>query len=640
MRGQSPLVLRAQPAMPSHHTGPLSRPDSRIRTEIPAEFRWDFSPIFADWSAWEAALQAMDARMQAYAALKGTLAGGAAALLDACLQQDEIGKLQFLTYRYAQLQRDVDTRDQDIAARLQRVSAMFANFAAATAWFTPELLALPEATVRAWIDETPALAPYRFTLLDLFRQQAHVLDENGERLLALSGRSTGAAAAAYGELTTSDIHFPTIVTSEGESVELTPGRYMALLQTATAQADRAQAAQAHLATYGAHAHTYAALYRGVLQRDWFLAQARRFGSTLEAALDDNAIPVAVVETLVQTARAGTAPLQRYARLRRRLLGLDSYHPYDGFVPIFRDESRYPYELARELAQASVAPLGPAYGERYRQFVAGGRIDVYENEGKVSGAYSANVYGVGPYLLLNYNDTMDAMFTFAHEAGHAMHSVLSNESQPYATSSYTIFVAEVASTMNERLLLEHLLSRTTDARERFLLLQHAVDQIVSTFYTQVMFADFELQAHRRVERDEPITTEALNDLYLSVLTHYYGDAVTVDEFYRWTWARIGHFFKSPYYVYQYATCFASSARLFDALTRGSEADRDAALQRYLTLLSSGGNDHPMRQLQQAGVDLTDPATVQALVDELDHLLDRMEAEAARVGADIAAESHPA
>jgi oligoendopeptidase F len=605
------------------------QPETRVRAEIPAEYRWDFSPIFPDWQAWEQALQTMEARMDAFARLKGTLSGGPDAVARAWRDSDEIGKLQYLTFRYPQLQRDIDTRDQAVAARFQRIAAVFAKFDAATAWLTPELLTIPEATMRGWIETTPALAPYRFPILDTYRQQQHVLDEKGERLLALAGPFNRAPVNAYQELSTSDIRFPTITTADGTEVQLTPGNYAALLERSPVQADRAKAAAAHVGTYGANAHTYAALYTGVMQRNWFLAQARNFPTTLDAALDGNAIPRAVVETLVETTRAGTAPLQRYAKLRQRLLGLDSYHLYDAFVPIFRSDTRYPYEQAKALALASVAPLGEDYVEQYGRFVAGGRIDVYENEGKRSGAYSANVYGVGPYLLLNYNDTMDSMFTFAHEAGHAMHTVLSYAHQPFATSSYTIFVAEVASTMNERLLMEHLLAQTTDPRERFLLLQHAVDQIVGTFYTQVMFADFELQAHRLVEQGQPVTTEVLNDLYKGLLKAYYGDALTVDEFYQWTWARIPHFYNSPYYVYQYATCFASSAQLFNAMTTGDAASRRAATERYLALLSAGGNDHPMLQLRNAGVDLTQQATVQAVVDQLDALVTRMEAEAAKI-----------
>jgi oligoendopeptidase F len=412
-------------------------------------------------------------------------------------------------------------------------------------------------------------------------------------------------------------------------VTLSPGNYAALLESNPNQADRARAAAAHVGTYSATANTYAAIYNAVAQRDWFMAQARNFPTTLDAALEGNNIPRQVVETLVETTRAGTAPLQRYLRLKKKLLGLQEFHIYDNFVPVFRSDKTYPYEQTRDAVLASVAPLGTDYGTRYRRFVTGGRIDVYENEGKKSGAYSAGVYGVGPYLLLNHNDTLDSVFTLAHEGGHAMHTVLSYEAQPFVTADYTIFVAEVASTTNERFLLEYLLQRTTDPKERFLLLQHSVQEIVNTFYTQVMFADFELQAHRLVEEGEPVTTEVLNQIYAGLLKTYYGDAVTVDDFYKFTWSRIPHFFDTPYYVFQYATCFASSAQLFNAMTGGAEAEREAATERYLTLLKSGGNDHPMAQLQKAGVDLTQRATVQAVVDQMDALVTRLEAEAERV-----------
>ncbi|HNU10126.1 MAG TPA: oligoendopeptidase F [Rubrivivax sp.] len=611
------------------HADPVLATGARPRAEIPAEFKWDFGPIYPDWAAWEAGMAEMERLMDDFVKRKGTLAQGPQVLLAAYRELDEIGKLQYRIYRYPQLQRDVDTRDQSISGRFQRVGALFAKFDAATSWFTPELLTIPEATVSEWLQTSPALAPYRFTILDEFRKREHVLDEKGERILSLATPLNQAPRTVYEELSTSDIRFPTLEFRNGQSVKLTPGAYAALLESNPNQDERARAAEAHLQTYGATAATYAAIYKGVLERDWFVAQARGFADTLQAALFGNAIPPAVVENLIAATRAGTEPLRRYIRLRRKLLGLPEYHTYDNFQPLFRIDKKYPYPQARDEVLASVAPLGQAYGERYRRFVQGGRIDVFESEGKRSGAYSAGVYGVGPYLLLNHNDTLDAMFTLAHEAGHAMHTVLSYENQPFATADYTIFVAEVASTTNERFLLEHLLGKTIDPKERFLLLQHAADQIMQTFYTQVMFADFELQAHRLVEQGQPLTAEVLNGIYLQLLKDYYGDALTIDDFYKHTWARISHFFNSPYYVYQYATCFASSAQLFKAMTTGAEAERKAASVRYIELLSSGGNDHPMEQLKKAGVDLTQRAPIQAVIDQMDELVTRMEQEAAKV-----------
>jgi oligoendopeptidase F len=480
-----------------------------------------------------------------------------------------------------------------------------------------------------WIAATPALKPYRFTILDNYRQQKHVLDEKGEKLLSLATRFNQTPTATFQELSTSDIKFPKVTLSDGKEITLSPGAYQSILQTNYNQADRAKAFEAFLNTYRASANTYAAIYNGVMQKEWFTAQARNFPSTLDAALDGNAIPPEVVKTLVDTVRAGTGPLQRYAKLRKRLLKLDSYHLYDSSIPIYKTGNTYPYDDAKVTVLASVAPLGADYTARYQKFLGGKQIDVYENEGKRSGAYVAGVYGVGPYMLLNHNDTQGALFTLAHEGGHAMHTILSQATQPFVTADYTIFVAEVASTTNERFLLNKLLETTTDPKERFLLLQHAVDSIVGTFYTQVLFADYELQAHKLVEDGKPVTAEVLNGIYSKLLKDYYGDAVAVDDLYKYTWSRIPHFFNSPYYVYQYATCFASSAKLVKDMTTGDASSRAAATERYLTLLKSGGNDHPMQQLKQAGVDLSQRATVQAVVDQMEELVAQMEVEAAKI-----------
>jgi len=607
----------------------LAKPETQNRAEIPVQYRWDFSAIYPSWDAWETGMKDMQVKMEAFAAMKGTLKNGAPAVRKAYQAFDEIGMMQYKVYRYPGLQRDVDTRNQEIAGKFQRVGAVFAKFGTATAWFTPELLTIPQATMEQWIAATPALEPYRFAIMDNYRQQAHVLDEKGEKLLSYASRFEQTPTATFQELSTSDIKFPKVTLSDGKEISLTPGNYQLVLATNYNQADRAKAFEAYIRTYAATEHTYAAIYNGVMERGWFTAQARNYPTTLDAALDGNNVPPTVVTTLLDTVRAGTGPLLRYAKLRKKLLGLESYHPYDSAIPIFKSDKVYPYDTSKELVISSVAPLGEDYVAKYRKFVSGGRIDVYENEGKRSGAYCAGVYGVGPYLLLNYNDTLDAVFTFAHEAGHAMHTVLSYETQPFVTSGYTIFVAEVASTTNERFLLNQLLATTTDPKERFLLLQHAVDSIVGTFYTQVMFADYERQAHLLVEQGQPVNSAVLSGIYQKLLKQYYGDAVTIDEAYKYTWTRIPHFYNSPYYVYQYATCFASSAKLFKDMTTGEPAARKAATERYLTLLRSGGNDYPMAQLQKAGVDLTQRATVQAVVDQMDELVSQMEVEAAKI-----------
>ncbi len=361
----------------------------------------------------------------------------------------------------------------------------------------------------------------------------------------------------------------------------------------------------------------------MLQRDWFHSQARGYASTLDAALHGNNIPTAVVENLITATKAGTEPLRRYHRLRKRALGLDTYHSYDTSIPLVDFDRKYPYDDVLEWLPVSVERLGPEYQRLMREVLRGQSIDVYENPGKRSGAYSAPVYGCQPYMLLNYNDTLDAVFTLAHEMGHSMHTVLSHAHQPFVYAGYTIFVAEVPSTLSEGLFLEYMLARATDERERIVLLQHAIDGIVGTFYTQVMFADYELQAHQLVEQGQPVTAQVLSDIYFGLLQAYHGDAIDYDPQSRVTWARIPHFYSTPYYVYQYATCFASSADVLKQITSGDAAARASAVKRYLALLESGGSDHPMTLLQKSGVDLSKPETVRAVVDQLDTLVTRLE-----------------
>ncbi len=517
-----------------------------------------------------------------------------------------------------------------MSARYQQVQILFSRWQQATSWFNPELLAIPLETVRAWMDADEALALYRFAIENLFRQQEHVLDEKGERLLSLASRYADAPSDAYSALSTADAHPSTVTLSDGREVRITYGEYRSVLATSRVQADRAAAFRAYHEGYEAVRNSYAALYNAVCQRDWFLAQARGYRTTLDAALHGDNIPTAVVETLVSVAREGVAGLQRYHRLRRRVLGLDRYFLFDGEIPLVEFDRRYDFAEAREWVIESVAPLGPEYQQQVRASFENRSIDVYENEGKRSGAYSAPVYGVHPYMLLNHNDTLDAVFTLAHEMGHNLHTVLAHRHQPFVYSDYTIFVAEVPSTLSEALLLQHLLDRSTDRRERIVLLEHAIDNIAGTFYRQCLFADFELQAHRLVEQGEPITADVLNGIFDGLWRAYYADAIDHDPLARVTWARVPHFYATPYYVYQYATCYASAAHLVRHLRDGVPRERAMALDRYLGLLQSGGSDYPMEQLRRAGVDLGRSDTIRAVVDQFDGLIDQLELEVAGLG----------
>jgi oligoendopeptidase F len=598
-------------------------PPLRDRDRIPDRFKWNLRNIFADWETWQSAYAELDGKIAAFEALQGTLAQGGDTLLTALKLRDEIGQLEYKVWYFASLWYDQDQRDNQINARRQQVQILFAKAAQAAAWFDPELLKIPLATVQTWMVEHAGLAVYRFAIEDLYRQQEHVLDDKGEHLLSLSSRFSSSPNDAYAALSTADVKYPTLRLSNGTETTLTYGQYRAILATNRNQADRAAAFHEFHKIYDSTVNTYATLYNGVLQRDLFHSKARGYNSTLDAALHGNNIPPAVIENLITETKAGTEPLRRYHRLRKRVLGIDTYHSYDTTIPLVDFDQKYPYEDVLEWLPASVAPLGRDYQRQMREILEGQCIDVYENPGKRSGAYSAPVYGAQPYMLLNYNDTLDAVFTLAHEMGHSMHTVLSHAHQPFVYAGYTIFVAEVPSTLSEALFLEYMLARTTDERERIVLLQHAIDGIVSTFYTQVMFADYEMQAHRLVEDGKPITAEVLGDMYFALLQAYHGDALHYDEQSRLTWARIPHFFQTPYYVYQYATCFASSAQLMNQLTSGPAPERQAAIDRYLVLLKSGGSDHPMALLQRAGVDLSRPETIRAVVTQLDALVTRLE-----------------
>jgi oligoendopeptidase F len=596
---------------------------SRRREDVPDRFKWNLADIFRDWEAWEAGYKELEAGIAKYAALKGTLAGGPDKLLNAFRLSEQLGQLAYRVWYYPSLQYDEDQRDNAINARRQQVQILFARLGQAESWFNPELLTIPLDTVRGWMAASEPLRTYRFAIENLYRQQEHVLDESGEKLMSLASRLASAPNDAYWALSTADAKFPEITLSTGEQVTVSYGQYRALLATRREQADREAAFRALHETYRATLNTYATLYNGVCQRDWFQARARGYRSTLEAALHGDNIPVSVVENLIETTRAGVEPLRRYHRLRRQALGVASYQVYDFSIPLVTFDKKYPYEEVLDWIVSAVAPLGPDYQTWMRNGFSGRWIDVYENEGKRSGAYSAPVYGTHPYMLLNYTDTLDDVFTLAHEMGHSMHTILSHQEQPFVYSSYTIFVAEVPSTLSEALLLEYMLKRSADPDERIVLLQHAIDNITGTFFTQVMFADYELRAHRLAEQDQPITSEILTETYTTLLKDYYGDAVDLNPLTGITWARIPHFFNSPYYVYQYATCFASAARLANDIMRGDQAARD----RYLTLLKSGGNDYPMEQLKKAGVDLAQPDTVRAVIEQLDSLVSRLERELA-------------
>ena len=570
----------------------VAQPKYENREDIPAKYKWNFADIYENWDAWQTGFNQLESLMNEVAGLKGTLANGSEALYKVLKLQEELDMLSYKVYRYPGLQRDVDLRNQEIAAKFQQVQILFSKFGTATAWVSPEMLTIPWETMKTWLDENENLSPFRFGIENLYRQQKHVLDADKETMLSYFSPVNSNPRDVYAALSTADVEFPTITLSTGEERKMTAGNYSLTLATSSVQADRKLAFNTHYQVYKDNENTYAAIYNSVLQSDWANAQARNYKSSVESYLEDNNIPVSVYENLVEVVRNNAGGLKKFHELRKRVLGLDKYWSYDGAISLTDFNKVYDYDQATDWVLASVAPLGDTYQTKMSKAFEGGWIDVYETDGKRGGAYSGNCYGVHPYMLMNFNGTMDNVFTLGHELGHTMHTVYANENQPFPTSDYTIFVAEVASTFNEDLLLDYLMKKSEDPNERIALLLQSINNLTGTFYFQTLLADFELQAHKMVEEGKPITAKVLNELMKEIYLAYYGDAMEEDELLYTVWARIPHIFRTPFYVYQYATCYASSAQLYEEYLASEGEAKETVKTRYLNLLKEGGSDYPI------------------------------------------------
>lgn len=596
------------------------------RDEIQDIYKWDLKDIYPNWEVWDKDVEEMKLLMKEVVTYKGEISKESEKFVKLIEIDEKLARLVDRIYLYPYLMKDLNSKDMLASEKLQIIEGLYTEFGIATAWITPEILTIPRETMVAWIDANPKLEPNRFSLMELYRLQSHVLDEKSEKLLSYFAQFNGAVNDIYQELSTSDIKFNKITLDE-EEVLITNGSYSKIINTDRNQENRKMAFEALYNSYLTNKNSYAAIYRGILQRGVASSRSKNYNSTLERALEGKNIDTSVYTTLIKSAKENSAPLRRYVELRKKSLGLETYHYYDNQINIVDYSREFPYDEAKQLVIDSVLPLGKEYQENLVTALGDGWLDVFETENKRSGAYSINIYDVHPYMLLNYNGTMDAVYTLAHELGHTLHSMYSSKHQPYATSSYTIFVAEVASTFNERLLLDNMLKNTTDSKERIALIEQALGNIVGTFYMQTLFADYEYQTHKLAESGTPITPETLDNLMTTLFKEYFGDTVTQDELQKIIWSRIPHFFNSPYYVYQYATSFAASADLYNRVTNPSfsQEERDLARESYLTLLKSGGNDHPMNQLKKSGVDLSQESSFKAISVEFDALLDLLEKE---------------
>lgn len=593
------------------------------RDNIGQEYKWNLSDIYENYSAWEKDFEKVGELKGELAKFKGQF-GNEGKLLEFFQKQEEMDKISYKLYRYPQLARDLNSSDKEAVEHLQKVQFLFAEISTELSWVNSELVDNRE-NIEKWI-EKKEFDDYRFGLKNLFRLQKHILEEKESKLLSYYSSFFSAPRSIYSEVTVTDVEWPQVTLSSGEKVDVTPANYSKILSTNRNQEDRKLMFQMFYTIYEKKKNTIAAIYNSILQKGIASKKAYNYDSFLLSHLESDNIPEEIYLNLVNTAKNNTKPLQRYLKLRKKILGLEKYYNFDGSINLIEFDKEYEYDDAKEIVLNSVAPLGKDYVEKMKKAISEGWLDVFEAKGKRTGAYSAGVYGVHPYMLLNYNKTLDSVFTLAHELGHTLHTLYSDENQPFSMADYTIFVAEVASTFNERLLLDYMLENTNDPKERIALLEQEIGNIVGTFYFQALLADYEYQAHKLAEAGEPITAEVLSKIMEDLFDKYYGDIIEKDDLIYIFWARVPHFFNSPFYVYQYATCFASSAILYEKMINSSdESKRKETLDKYIQLLSSGGNDFPMEQLEKAGVDLSKIETIEAVAKQFDLLLDKLEVE---------------
>jgi oligoendopeptidase F len=589
------------------------------RDEIPVEYTWDLTTVYADDGAWEQDIAALEGLLPEVAALEGSVAESAASLLRALTLRDRVWTKLEQIYIYANRRHDSDSGDATGQALSDRAGSLVAKIGGALAFVDPEILTIPEETLRAWLSEEPGLAVYGYALDQLLRQRAHVRSAEIEGILAQFGDVTRAPSEIFEVLTNADLKFPTIEGEDGKPVELSHGRYTRFLRSDDRRVRRDSFKNYYSAFQGIR-NTLGTALAAEIRSHALSARLRNYESSLQAALAPNDIPVEVYHNLVQTINANLPRLHRYMRVRKKLMGLDDLHVYDLYAPLTAGvELEVPYAEGADLVKLAFEPLGQDYGSAIERTFTSRWIDVYENQGKRSGAYSDGAYTTAPFILLNYQGRLDDVFTLAHELGHSMHSYYTRRAQPYVYGNYTIFVAEVASTLNEALLTDHLLKTRDDAALRRHLVVEQLESIRTTIFRQTMFAEFELDMHARVEQGEPLTAESLSKPYYELVSRYHGPEVVLDEEIALEWARIPHFYYN-FYVYQYATGLAAALALSNQIL----GEGQPAVDRYLRFLGSGSSRPSIDILRDAGVDMTTPAPIQAAMDRFDALLDELEA----------------
>lgn len=587
------------------------------RADVPEKDKWAIQDLFATDDDWRAALAKAKEFIPRITAFRGRLAESGAALLSFFRLDDEISLAFDALVHYAQRRSDEDTRVAAYQEMVSQVTRFAVEIQSAAAFETPELLAISDEDMNRLYAEAPELELYRLNIDRIRRRREHVLSDKEEAILAAAGEMAASPDDIYSMLNDADLKFPDAVDKDGNKHPVTHGTFIPLMQSYD-RVLRKSAFDSLYSVYGQFRNTSAATLSAQLKQLLFFANVRKYPSTLDAALDGNEVPTAIYRNLIDAVHRSFAPMYRYVALRKKLLGVDELHMYDLYVPVVDGvEMKFTFEEAKEIALKALAPLGEDYLNLLREGFANGWIDVYENEGKRSGAYSAGAR-VHPYVLLNFKGTLDDVFTLVHEMGHSIHSYLSNKTQPTAYQDYVIFVAEVASTCNEALLMEYLLSVTTDKKERAYLINHFLEQFRGTLYRQTMFAEFELAANEMTQRGEGTTAEALCAMYKKLNEQYFGPEMNVDEEISLEWARIPHFYYD-YYVYQYATGYAAAI----ALSRRILREGEAAVKDYLGFLSGGCSADPITLLRGAGVDMASPKPIEDATKLFDEMISEME-----------------
>ena len=597
-------------------TGTASLP---LRSEIDENYKWDLTDIYSNEDDWNKDFDWVKDNIDNYKNFVSKLSESANMLLQ-CLQfDDEINiKLERL-YLYSMLAKDSDMRATKYQAMNDKIKSLYAQISTANSFIHPEILSITEEKLSQFLISNKKLDLYRHYIDDLLRTRPHTLSPEQEKILALSSETTQVAYNVFSMFTNADMKFPTIEDDKGKSMEMSHGRYYMTMYSKNRDF-RERAYKNYYKPFSDYVNTFAALFNGSLKSNIFNAKARNYNSAREAALNRNNIPVSVYDNLIDNTNNNLKPLHRWAKLKKKLLKIDGLHPYDTYVTLFPiKEKKYSYEDAREIVINALRPMGNEYIGSLQTAFNNRWIDVYETRSKRSGAYSSGTtFGVHPYVLLNWTDLLNDVFTLAHEMGHNMHSYFTGISQPYPYANYTIFLAEVASTFNEALLLDYLIKNVNSKEEKLYFLEKYLNNIASTFYRQTMFAEFEMKVYAKSEKGQALTHADLCKLYNEMYQKYWGPEMVVDTEENYTWARVPHFYYN-FYVYQYATGFVASEALSEkVLTEGNPA-----VKKYLNFLKAGSSNYSINILEDAGVNMNSPEPVLATTEKMNQLIDEIE-----------------